>query len=432
MSIREEVAEVAGRRRRRRRSRVQGRLGHGPRPRRRGAAGGDLRGRLRGRVTTATEPKEVRLELEGHDVRLVRRAHRAQVEQARGRRGIGELRDRAGDRTLRAVRLGRRARRVRSRRPATARGPSRQARSTHEESSALSLRLAVAAALTAPLALLAMVPPLQFSGWEWAALGLATPVVFWSGSGFHRAALQSARHLAATMDTLVSLGTLAAWAWSTVVLVAGLEEDTYFEVAAVITTLILLGRYLEARAKRRSGDAIRKLLELGAKEARVLRDGVEVAVPDRGVAVGDLFVVRPGREDRDRRRRGRGTLRRRPVAARPASRCPSRSSLASEVAGGDAQHLRPARRARDEGRRRHRARADRAPRRGGAVGEGAGAAPRRPHLRGLRPDRDRDRGATLAGWLARRRLRRRRRSRPRSPCSSSPARARSGSRRRRR
>ena len=127
-----------------------------------------------------------------------------------------------------------------------------------------------------------MVPPLQFSGWEWVALGLATPVVLWGGSGFHRAALQSARHLAATMDTLVSIGTLAAWAWSTVVLVAGLEEDTYFEVAAVITTLILLGRYLEARAKRRSGDAIRKLLELGAKEARVLRDGSRGRCPDRG------------------------------------------------------------------------------------------------------------------------------------------------------
>ena len=96
------------------------------------------------------------------------------------------------------------------------------------------------------------------------------------------------------MDTLISMGTLAAWGWSTVVLVGGLEEDTYFEVAAVITTLILLGRYLEARAKRRSGDAIRKLLELGAKEARILREGDEVAVPIEEVVVGDLIVVRPG------------------------------------------------------------------------------------------------------------------------------------------
>jgi Cu+-exporting ATPase len=165
----------------------------------------------------------------------------------------------------------------------------------HDEGSgALTLRLAVAAALTAPLVLFAMVPALQFSGWEWAALGLATPVVFWSGLGFHRAALASARHAAATMDTLISIGTLAAWGWSAVVLLAGVEEETYFEVAAVITTLILLGRWLEARAKRRSGDAIRRLLELGAKEARVLRDGVEVAVPIEDVAVGDVFVVRPG------------------------------------------------------------------------------------------------------------------------------------------
>jgi P-type Cu+ transporter len=163
-----------------------------------------------------------------------------------------------------------------------------------EESGVLTLRLAVAAALTAPLVLLAMVPALQFSGWEWAALGLATPVVFWSGLGFHRAALASARHAAATMDTLISIGTLAAWGWSAVVLLAGVEEETYFEVAAVITTLILLGRWLEARAKRRSGDAIRRLLELGAKEARVLRDGIEVAVPIEEVVVGDVFVVRPG------------------------------------------------------------------------------------------------------------------------------------------
>jgi Cu+-exporting ATPase len=155
-------------------------------------------------------------------------------------------------------------------------------------------RLLVATALTVAVALLAMIPALQFAGWEWVALALATPVVLWSGLGFHRAALRSARHLAATMDTLVSMGTLAAWAWSTVVLLGGFAEDTYFEVAAVITTLILLGRYLEAGAKRRSGQAIRMLLEHGAKEARVLRDGGEVAVPIDDVVAGDVFVVRPG------------------------------------------------------------------------------------------------------------------------------------------
>jgi len=159
---------------------------------------------------------------------------------------------------------------------------------------ALRLRVLVAAVLSAPLALLAMLAPLQFDGWEWLALALATPVVLWAGAGFHRAALRSARHRAATMDTLVSLGTLAAYGWSAVVLLFSLDAFTYFEVAAVITTLILLGRFLEARAKRRSGAAVRALLEVGAKEARVRRDGAELAVPVEQLVVGDVFVVRPG------------------------------------------------------------------------------------------------------------------------------------------
>jgi Cu+-exporting ATPase len=159
---------------------------------------------------------------------------------------------------------------------------------------AVRTRLAVAAVLTAPLVALAMAPPLRFEGWEWLALALSTPVVVWAGAAFHRAALLNARHFAATMDTLISVGTLAAWTWSTVVLVGGIDAHTYFEVAAVITTLILLGRWLELRARGRSSEAIRALLELGAKEARVLRDGEEVLVPVEQLAVGDLFVVRPG------------------------------------------------------------------------------------------------------------------------------------------
>ncbi|CAN5289967.1 heavy metal translocating P-type ATPase [soil metagenome] len=159
---------------------------------------------------------------------------------------------------------------------------------------ALRARLAVAIGLTAPLTALAMIPPLQFEGWEWLAFALATPVVLWAGFGFHRAAALNARHLAATMDTLISIGTLAAWGWSAVALLFLDDAHTYFEVAAVITTLILVGRYLEARAKRRSGAAIRALLDLGAKEAHVLRDGVEVAVAIDDVAPGDLLVVRPG------------------------------------------------------------------------------------------------------------------------------------------
>jgi P-type Cu+ transporter len=167
-------------------------------------------------------------------------------------------------------------------------------RAHDREIEALPSRLIVAIVLSLPLVLLGMVTPLRFTGWEWVSLVLATPVVFWAGREFHRAALLNARHGAATMDTLVSLGTLAAWTWSTVVLLAGISEDTYFEAAGVITALILLGRYFEARAKRRSGAAIKALLEFGAKDARVLRDGEEVVVPVEQLVAGDLIVVRPG------------------------------------------------------------------------------------------------------------------------------------------
>jgi Cu+-exporting ATPase len=163
-----------------------------------------------------------------------------------------------------------------------------------DKTRSLRTRLAVSAVLTAPLAALAMIPAVQFAGWEWVALSLATPVVLLMGLDFHRAALLNARHLAATMDTLISIGTLAAWAWSVVALLALEGADTYFEVAAVITTLILLGRFLEARARGRSSAAIRALLEVGAKDARVLRDGREEVVAIDQLSVGDRFVVRPG------------------------------------------------------------------------------------------------------------------------------------------
>ncbi|HVN60381.1 MAG TPA: heavy metal translocating P-type ATPase [Gaiellaceae bacterium] len=163
-----------------------------------------------------------------------------------------------------------------------------------DPSRAWRMRLVVSALLTVPLAVLAMAPPLQFRGWEWLALALATPVVFWGGWPFHRAAALNLRHRAATMDTLISLGTLSAWSWSAVVLLSGVDADTYFEVAAAITTLILLGRYLELRARRRSGEAIRALLELGAKEALVLHGADEVLVPVDDLRPGDRFVVRPG------------------------------------------------------------------------------------------------------------------------------------------
>jgi len=167
-------------------------------------------------------------------------------------------------------------------------------RDHHEPVDLVTRRLVLAAVLTVPVVLLSMVPALQFSGWEWLAFALSAPVVLVAGAGFHRAALKAARHRGATMDTLISIGTLSALLWSTVVLVAGLDADTYFEVGAAVTTLILLGRYLEARARRRSGEAIRRLLALGAKDAAVLRDGAEVRVPIGELRPGDRFVVRPG------------------------------------------------------------------------------------------------------------------------------------------
>jgi Cu+-exporting ATPase len=155
-------------------------------------------------------------------------------------------------------------------------------------------RLVLAVSFTLPLVVFAWISASRPPGWEWISLVLATPVVFVAGWPFHRAALANARHLAATMDTLISIGTLAAWTWSTVVLVGSISTNVYFDTAGAITSLILLGRFLESRARSRSGEAIKKLLELGAKEARLLRDGNEVLVPVERLMVGDRFVVRPG------------------------------------------------------------------------------------------------------------------------------------------
>ncbi|MEU9732129.1 heavy metal translocating P-type ATPase [Streptomyces sp. NPDC048002] len=174
-------------------------------------------------------------------------------------------------------------------------------------------RFTVSALLAAPVVLLSMVPALQFDNWQWLALTLAAPVVVWGGLPFHRAAWTNARHAAATMDTLVSLGTLAAFGWSLWALflgdagMPGMREEfrltvggmdgastIYLEVASGVVAFILLGRWLEARAKRRSGAALRALMELGAKDVAVLRDGRELRIPVTALAVGDLFVVRPG------------------------------------------------------------------------------------------------------------------------------------------
>ncbi|MEU2622961.1 heavy metal translocating P-type ATPase [Streptomyces sp. NPDC007157] len=196
--------------------------------------------------------------------------------------------------------------------------PEPQARPERDpELAALRHRLLVSALLAAPVVLLAMVPAWQFDNWQWLSLTLAAPVVVWGGLPFHRAAWTNARHGAATMDTLVSVGTLAAFGWSLWALffgdagMTGMHDEfrltvsradggmggassIYLEVASGVVALILLGRYLEARSKRRAGAALRALMELGARDVAVLRAGREVRVPVASLAVGDRFVVRPG------------------------------------------------------------------------------------------------------------------------------------------
>jgi len=181
------------------------------------------------------------------------------------------------------------------------------------EVDSLRRRFWVSFALALPVVLLAMIPPLQFTGWQWVSLALATVVVGWGAWPFHRAAALNARHGAATMDTLVSLGVLAAYFWSLWALVFGGAgalgytmtdgmamqshggtPDIYFEVAAAVPVFLLAGRWFEARAKRNSTQALRALANLAAPDAAVVVDGVETRVPIAQLRVGDLFVVRPG------------------------------------------------------------------------------------------------------------------------------------------
>lgn len=173
-------------------------------------------------------------------------------------------------------------------------------------------------ALATPVVLISMIPPLQFTYWQWLCFALASPVVFWGAWPFHRAAWRSLRHGTTTMDTLISMGCLAAYLWSTWALFLGgagvpqysMSEslvpqfeigaattgmpNIYLEVAAAVPVFILAGRWFEARAKKRSGAALRALMHLGAKDVSVLRDGVETRVPIGMLGVGDRFVVRPG------------------------------------------------------------------------------------------------------------------------------------------
>ena len=183
-----------------------------------------------------------------------------------------------------------------------------------DETAPLRQRLLVSLALMLPVLAMAMIPPLQFESWQWLSLTLAAPVVVWGALPFHRAAWANLKHATATMDTLISLGVLAAFAWSLYALFigdAGMpgmkmgfdlipdrgagSDEIYLEVASAVTVFILAGRYFEARAKRRAGAALTALLELGAKDVAILgADGSERRVPVEQLAVGDRFVVRPG------------------------------------------------------------------------------------------------------------------------------------------
>ncbi|MGW7581622.1 heavy metal translocating P-type ATPase, partial [Kitasatospora sp. NPDC054769] len=197
--------------------------------------------------------------------------------------------------------------------PPVAEGGSGEQAEPADELAPLRQRLFTAVALAVPVIAMAMVPALQFDNWQWLSLTLAAPVVTYAAWPFHRAAFTNARHGAATMDTLVSLGTLAAFLWSLWALFlgdAGMpgmrhgfeftigrsdgSSNIYLEAAAGVTAFILAGRYFEARSKRTAGAALKALLELGAKDVTVLRGGTELRIPIADLAVGDRFVVRPG------------------------------------------------------------------------------------------------------------------------------------------
>ena len=188
-----------------------------------------------------------------------------------------------------------------------------EAAAEEDPTASLRQRLLISAVLTVPVIAMAMIPALQFTYWQWLSLALAAPVVVWGAWPFHRAAWANLRHGSATMDTLISMGTLAALGWSVYALfwgtagMPGMKHafeltiartdgtgNIYLEAAAGVTTFILAGRYFEARAKRRAGAALEALLELGAKDVSVLRDGVEQRIPIDQLSVGDEFVVRPG------------------------------------------------------------------------------------------------------------------------------------------
>ena len=304
--------------------------------------------------------------------------------------------------------------------------------------------------LTVPVVALSMIPALQFTNWQWLALALAAPVAVWGAWPFHRAAWMNLRHGAATMDTLISVGVLAALGWSLYALFfgdAGMSgmtmasrffgevgsgaDEIYLEVAAAVTVFILAGRYFEARAKTRSSAAITALLELGAKHATVLRDGVEVRIPAGDLVVGDRFVVRPGEKVATDGRVVEGgsaidasmlTGESVPVEVGPGDRV-----VGATINSGGRLVVQATRVGADTELARHGP-----ARRAGADRQGRGAAARRPGVGGVRAGRHRARARARSSsgcWSG---AAPRRRSPPRWRSSSSPARARSVSPRPRR
>jgi Cu+-exporting ATPase len=270
------------------------------------------------------EPTPVRTQLEVHGMtcascaaRIAKKLNRldgvtASVNYALGTAAVDHSGTRTSDEFVSVIRgLGYDAEPVRRETVNDASAPDDDDPAAAEER-AWRERLIVCALLTVPVVAVSMVPAWQFEYWQWAALTLAAPVAVWGAWPFHRAAAVNLRHGATTMDTLISMGVIAAFGWSlyalffghagmpgmtmefTWVPARGGTDDIYLEVAAGVTTLIVLGRWFEMRAKARSGSALRALLHLGAKDVAVLRDGREVRIPVDALGVGDRFIVRPG------------------------------------------------------------------------------------------------------------------------------------------
>ena len=334
-------------------------------------------------------------------MRLLCEPHREAPQRTRRRRRVGQLRDRGGERRLRPRRGGSRSADRGDRGRRLPRDPAERRAGAASGGRAdplvlLRRRMLFAGVVALPVFLMSMIPALQFDNWQWLSLQLAVPVVLWAGWPFHKAAWENLKHGAATMDTLISVGTLAALLWSLYALFlgdagqtgmtmpfellperGGATDEIYLEVAAVVTAFILAGRYFEARAKRRAGAALQALLELGAKDVSVLDD----AGAERRIAIEELrrrpaLRGAPRREGGHRRRGRGGPLGDRQLAAHRRERAGGgRARLRGRRR--DDQRRRQPDRPGHTGRCRHRPQPDRPPGHRGAVRQGARAAPGR-------------------------------------------------------